>query len=437
MRSGDSNRWKTVVFVLAIGGAAGWSLVRYRQVVLAPGRADAGTGAATGAVGNASGGRPDASPSRGRESPLAGVKRRNPDVTAPPPPAFRTADALARQAAAARSGSETAESGDAGVDRPLTPPAWQPPEGTVEETAEARPPDRAPATDVETVGRPVDPGAGTGAEDRLVEEHTGGADALGIAHPGTVAAGLGAPRSAEREADPWGDDAPLGAAGRGPGRPPGEAFGSAAAEALFAPSAGVAADQTDELSPRIEALLPEGVHVDAFAAIGTERDDGSDGDTGAAAGGGGAGAEGIDAGDAMLGLASAQAIGHGMAPTEAGTAEPEPSLAELQGEARDMVLGTGPAAPTGAGGTAGGTTARAEGQPGGAATSAVPEGFVPQGAVAAGGAQECPDGYPIKGNASSRIYHEPGGASYDQTVPEFCFASAEAAENAGYRARKG
>jgi NAD(P) transhydrogenase subunit alpha len=60
----------------------------------------------------------------------------------------------------------------------------------------------------------------------------------------------------------------------------------------------------------------------------------------------------------------------------------------------------------------------------------------PAGAVAGDGTHLCPEAYPIKGNASSRIYHEPDSASYAQTIPEFCFASATAAEDAGYRASR-
>lgn len=56
--------------------------------------------------------------------------------------------------------------------------------------------------------------------------------------------------------------------------------------------------------------------------------------------------------------------------------------------------------------------------------------------VAGSGGYDCPKGYPIKGNASSGIYHIPGGASYDRTKPEECFASKAAAERAGYRQAK-
>ena len=60
----------------------------------------------------------------------------------------------------------------------------------------------------------------------------------------------------------------------------------------------------------------------------------------------------------------------------------------------------------------------------------------PPGAVAGKGARDCPEGFPIKGNASSQIYHPPDRASYSQTIPEFCFASVADAEAAGYRASR-
>jgi FtsZ-interacting cell division protein ZipA len=52
----------------------------------------------------------------------------------------------------------------------------------------------------------------------------------------------------------------------------------------------------------------------------------------------------------------------------------------------------------------------------------------------------CPDSAPIKGNVSSSsgelIYHVPGGQYYDKTTAEECFATEQAAQNAGYRAPK-
>lgn len=61
---------------------------------------------------------------------------------------------------------------------------------------------------------------------------------------------------------------------------------------------------------------------------------------------------------------------------------------------------------------------------------------VPFGAVSGDGTAVCAEGYPIKGNGSSKIYHEPNQTSYPQTIAEFCFASPEAAELAGYRRSK-
>ncbi|HET8522332.1 MAG TPA: hypothetical protein VFL82_03805, partial [Thermomicrobiales bacterium] len=58
------------------------------------------------------------------------------------------------------------------------------------------------------------------------------------------------------------------------------------------------------------------------------------------------------------------------------------------------------------------------------------------GLVEGNGTHDCPDGFPIKGNASSRIYHLPGESTYEVTVPEVCFATEEDAAAAGYRPRK-
>lgn len=48
-------------------------------------------------------------------------------------------------------------------------------------------------------------------------------------------------------------------------------------------------------------------------------------------------------------------------------------------------------------------------------------------------AQGCPSGHPIKGNASSRIYHMPGQPHYERTKPEICFVDELAATAMGYR----
>jgi large subunit ribosomal protein L17 len=43
-----------------------------------------------------------------------------------------------------------------------------------------------------------------------------------------------------------------------------------------------------------------------------------------------------------------------------------------------------------------------------------------------------PEGYPVKGNADSMLYHESDTQYYDQTEPEVWFATPEAAEAAGF-----
>ena len=48
----------------------------------------------------------------------------------------------------------------------------------------------------------------------------------------------------------------------------------------------------------------------------------------------------------------------------------------------------------------------------------------------------CPQGYPIKVNSTSGIYHVPHGRSYARTVAQRCYATAETAERDGYRRAK-
>jgi ribosomal protein S6 len=71
-----------------------------------------------------------------------------------------------------------------------------------------------------------------------------------------------------------------------------------------------------------------------------------------------------------------------------------------------------------------------------AAETAEADADLPAGAVRGDGSGECPDDYPIKGNATSKLYHSPGSPSYKRTAPEFCFASTEAAEAAGFKPTK-
>lgn len=57
--------------------------------------------------------------------------------------------------------------------------------------------------------------------------------------------------------------------------------------------------------------------------------------------------------------------------------------------------------------------------------------FAPGGVEPVDGA--CPSGYPIKAKSSSKIFHVPGGSSYDRTVPDRCYATEADAEADGYR----
>lgn len=52
------------------------------------------------------------------------------------------------------------------------------------------------------------------------------------------------------------------------------------------------------------------------------------------------------------------------------------------------------------------------------------------------GERACPEDFPIKGNASSHIYHLPGESSYEATIPEICFSDEDVARSMGYRPRK-
>jgi hypothetical protein len=56
--------------------------------------------------------------------------------------------------------------------------------------------------------------------------------------------------------------------------------------------------------------------------------------------------------------------------------------------------------------------------------------------VADDGTHSIPDGFSIKGNASSRIYHPIESPSYEATDAEIYFASPEAAERHGFRLPK-
>jgi hypothetical protein len=48
----------------------------------------------------------------------------------------------------------------------------------------------------------------------------------------------------------------------------------------------------------------------------------------------------------------------------------------------------------------------------------------------------CPATHPVKAKEASRIFHVPGGGSYERTVPDRCYRDAVAAEADGFRAAK-
>jgi large subunit ribosomal protein L17 len=45
---------------------------------------------------------------------------------------------------------------------------------------------------------------------------------------------------------------------------------------------------------------------------------------------------------------------------------------------------------------------------------------------------DAPDGYAIKGNADSMLYHVPGSSHYDRTIAEVWFDTEASAEAAGF-----
>jgi hypothetical protein len=55
------------------------------------------------------------------------------------------------------------------------------------------------------------------------------------------------------------------------------------------------------------------------------------------------------------------------------------------------------------------------------------------GSVKGDGTANCPEGFPVKGNEDSMIFHAQSDALYEQTIPEYCFATIEDAIAAGYR----
>ena len=70
---------------------------------------------------------------------------------------------------------------------------------------------------------------------------------------------------------------------------------------------------------------------------------------------------------------------------------------------------------------------------GAAAAADAPAVDLPAGAAPPNEDGSAPEGYTVKGNANSGLYHEPDGQWYEQTEAEFWFKSAEDAEAAGFK----
>ena len=68
----------------------------------------------------------------------------------------------------------------------------------------------------------------------------------------------------------------------------------------------------------------------------------------------------------------------------------------------------------------------------GEATEAAAAVALPDGAAAALEDGSAPEGYTVKGNADSGLYHEPDGQWFEQTDAELWFKDAKAAEKAGF-----
>ncbi|MGL4176624.1 MAG: 50S ribosomal protein L17 [Dermatophilaceae bacterium] len=111
------------------------------------------------------------------------------------------------------------------------------------------------------------------------------------------------------------------------------------------------------------------------------------------------------------------------------SAEAEAALTAKPTEAADgAATATSDSEETKAGKTATEETATEETKAGETATVV----DLPAGAVAPLEDGSAPEGYTVKGNADSGKYHVEGSRWYDQTVAEFWFADADAAEAAGF-----
>lgn len=119
------------------------------------------------------------------------------------------------------------------------------------------------------------------------------------------------------------------------------------------------------------------------------------------------------------------------------TDAPETETASVEADEPETV----PAAPTGHDAAATAKegerdTEDAEASPAKGTSSKLPAEGEGSDWVAGDGTNDIPDGFTIKGNASSHIYHPEASSSYGNTIAELYFATPEAAERAGYRMPK-
>ena len=119
------------------------------------------------------------------------------------------------------------------------------------------------------------------------------------------------------------------------------------------------------------------------------------------------------------------------------TAAPAAGAAELAEEASDQALDAAADAPEGSAAQDKALEAAETAQD--AADAAVTESASTEDAPYGEGShaplddpEQAPEGFDIKGNADSMLYHVPGSAFYDRTVAEVWFASEEAAQAAGF-----
>jgi hypothetical protein len=170
----------------------------------------------------------------------------------------------------------------------------------------------------------------------------------------------------------------------------------------------VQAGRNDDVSMRLATGGPEEEERDSDLSKPNEDLDTGDAST-----------EGSEGGGENLGISGDY--------DKAKRTEKVPAVPEDEEAGSGGSTGSGPEGDKASSGTGGGTSARA---------TARGNGKVPNGAVRGDGTANCPVDHPIKGNANSRIYHLPGQSSYEQTVPEYCFATEEDARAAGFRPRK-